>query len=51
MRGVLIASEYLTGEFALRASSLTTAYEDYRQLEVQKPALASVYLSFFGCSR
>ena len=47
VRGVLIASEYLTGEFAARTRSLTTAYEDYRQLEVQKPALASVYLSFF----
>ena len=45
--GVLIASEFLTGEFAARTRSLTTAYEDYRQLEVQKPALASVYLSFF----
>ena len=45
--GVLIASEFLTGEFASRTRSLTTAYEDYRQLEVQRPALASVYLSFF----
>ena len=45
--GVLIASEYLTGEFAARARSLTAAYEDYRQLEVQKPALSSVYLAFF----
>jgi two-component system nitrogen regulation sensor histidine kinase NtrY len=43
VRGVLIASEYLTGEYR----SLTAAYEDYRQLEVQKPALATVYLSFF----
>jgi two-component system nitrogen regulation sensor histidine kinase NtrY len=47
LRGVLIASEYLTGEFAARARSLTAAYEDYRQLEVQKPALSSVYLAFF----
>jgi len=47
VRGVLIASEYLTGEFASRARSLTSAYEDYSQLEVQKPALSSVYLSFF----
>ena len=45
--GVLIASEFLTGEFASRTRSLTTAYEQYRQLEVQKPALASVYRSFF----
>ena len=47
VRGVLIASEYLTGEFASRARSLTSAYMDYRQLEVQKPALSSVYLGFF----
>ncbi len=47
VRAVLVASEFLTGEFASRARSLTSAYEDYRQLEVQKPALASVYLSFF----
>ena len=47
VRGVLIASEYLTGEFASRARSLTAAYEDYRQLEVFKPALSSVYQAFF----
>ena len=47
VHGVLIASEFLTGEFAARTRSLTTAYEDYRQLEVQKPALSSVYLGFF----
>ncbi|HZJ32993.1 MAG TPA: ATP-binding protein [Vicinamibacterales bacterium] len=47
IRGVLIASDYLTGEFASRARSLTGAYVDYRQLEVLKPALSSVYLSFF----
>src|SRR5262245_6075733 len=47
VRGVLIASDYLSGEFASRARGLTAAYVDYRQLEVQKPALSSVYLSFF----
>jgi two-component system, NtrC family, nitrogen regulation sensor histidine kinase NtrY len=47
VRGVLIASEYLTGEFASQARSLSSAYADYRQLEVQKPALSSVYLGFF----
>jgi two-component system nitrogen regulation sensor histidine kinase NtrY len=44
---VLIASDYLTGEFASNARSLTAAYVDYRQLEFLKPALSSVYLSFF----
>ena len=47
VRGVVIASEYLTSEFVARARGLTSAYVDYRQLEVQKPALSSVYLSFF----
>ena len=47
VRGVLIASEYLTGDFASHARSLTAAYEDYRQLEVFKPALSSVYQAFF----
>jgi two-component system, NtrC family, nitrogen regulation sensor histidine kinase NtrY len=47
VRGVVIASEYLTDRFAARARSMTGAYEAYRQLEVLKPALAGVYLSFF----
>ena len=47
VRGVVIASDYLTGQFASRARSLTGAYQNYRQLEVAKPAIASVYLSFF----
>ena len=47
VRGVVIASEYLTDRFAARARSMTAAYEAYRQLEVLKPALAGVYLSFF----
>jgi two-component system nitrogen regulation sensor histidine kinase NtrY len=47
VRGVVIASEYLTDRFAARARGMTEAYEQYRQLEVLKPALAGVYLSFF----
>jgi two-component system, NtrC family, nitrogen regulation sensor histidine kinase NtrY len=47
VRGVVIASDYLPGDFASRARSLTSAYEDYRQLEVQKRPLAGLYLSFF----
>ena len=45
--GVVIASEYLTGEFAARAREMTEAYEAYRQLEVLKPQLSGVYRSFF----
>ena len=47
VRGVVIASEYVTGQFVARARSMTDAYEAYRQLEVRKRPLAVVYLSFF----
>jgi two-component system nitrogen regulation sensor histidine kinase NtrY len=46
-RGVVIASEYLTSQFAARARRTTKAYEDYQQLRVLKQPLAGVYLSFF----
>ena len=45
--GVVIASEYITAEFAARARRMTQAYEDYQQLRVLKQPLAGVYLSFF----
>jgi len=47
VRGVIIASEYLTSGFAARARRMTGAYEDYQQLQVLKQPLAGVYLSFF----
>ena len=47
VHGVVIASEYLTSEFASRARRMTAAYEDYQQLQVLKQPLAGVYLSFF----
>ena len=46
-QGVVIASEYITAEFAARARRMTQAYEDYQQLRVLKQPLAGVYLSFF----
>ena len=46
-RGVVIASEYLTSQFAARARRMTSAYEDYQQLRVLKQPLTGVYLSFF----
>jgi two-component system nitrogen regulation sensor histidine kinase NtrY len=46
-RGVVIASEYLSGQFAARARRMTDAYEGYQQLRVLKQPLAGVYLSFF----
>jgi two-component system nitrogen regulation sensor histidine kinase NtrY len=47
VRGVVIASEYLTGQFAARARRMTKAYEAYQQLRVLKRPLAGVYQSFF----
>ncbi len=47
VRGVVIASEYLTGQFATRSRRITQAYEDYQQLRVLKQPLTGVYLSFF----
>jgi len=47
LRGVVIASDYVTGQFAQRARRTTTAYESYQQLRVLKRPLAGVYLSFF----
>jgi two-component system nitrogen regulation sensor histidine kinase NtrY len=46
-QGVVIASEYVTGQFAARARRMTQAYEDYQQLRVLRQPLAGVYLSFF----
>ena len=47
VRGVVIASEYLTGQFATRSHRMTQAFEDYQQLRVLKQPLTGVYLSFF----
>jgi two-component system nitrogen regulation sensor histidine kinase NtrY len=47
VRGVVIASEYLTGQFAARAHRMTDAYVQYQQLRVLKRPLAGVYQSFF----
>jgi two-component system nitrogen regulation sensor histidine kinase NtrY len=47
VRGVVIASGYVTGQFATRARRMTSAYESYQQLRVLKQPLAGVYLSFF----
>jgi two-component system nitrogen regulation sensor histidine kinase NtrY len=47
VRGVVIASEYLTDQFAARARRMTEAYEAYQQLRVLKRPLAGVYQSFF----
>jgi two-component system nitrogen regulation sensor histidine kinase NtrY len=46
VRGVVIASEYLTSQFASRARRMTAAYEDYQQLQVLKQPLAGSICRF-----
>jgi len=45
--GAIVASEYLTDQFAARARGMSDAYEAYQQLRVLKQPLTGVYLSFF----
>jgi two-component system, NtrC family, nitrogen regulation sensor histidine kinase NtrY len=45
--GVVVASDYLSGDLAERSRQMTKAYEDYTQLRVLRLPLAGVYLSFF----
>ena len=45
--GVVVASDYLSGDLAARSRRMTQAYEDYTQLRVLKQPLAGVYMSFF----
>jgi two-component system nitrogen regulation sensor histidine kinase NtrY len=45
--GVVVASEYLSGDLAERFRRMVKAYEDYTQLRVLQQPLAGVYVSFF----
>jgi two-component system nitrogen regulation sensor histidine kinase NtrY len=45
--GVVITSEYVTGQFSSRARRMTEAYEGYQQLQFFRQPLTGVYLSFF----
>jgi two-component system nitrogen regulation sensor histidine kinase NtrY len=45
--GVVLASEYLSGQYAEQLREMSKAYEDYSQLRVLKQPLAGVYVSFF----
>ena len=45
--GVVIASDYLSGDLARHARRIAEAYEDYNQLAVLKRPLEGVYLSLF----
>jgi two-component system nitrogen regulation sensor histidine kinase NtrY len=46
-RGVVVATDYLTGEMADRARRMTQAFESYSQLRVLRRPLTGLYLSFF----
>ena len=45
--GVVVTTDYVTGELAVRSRRMTQAFEDYTQLRVLKRPLTGVYLSFF----
>src|SRR5579864_2299782 len=45
--GVVVATDYLTGEMAAGSRRMTQAFENYNQLRVLKRPLTGVYLSFF----
>jgi two-component system nitrogen regulation sensor histidine kinase NtrY len=45
--GVVVATDYLTGDLAASSRRMTQAFEDYNQLRVLKRPLTGVYLSFF----
>ena len=45
--GVVIASDFLSGDVARHARRIAEAYEDYSQLRVLKRPLEGVYLSLF----
>jgi two-component system nitrogen regulation sensor histidine kinase NtrY len=45
--GVVVASDYLSGDLADLSRRMTKAYQDYTQLRVLSRPLAAVYLGFF----
>jgi two-component system nitrogen regulation sensor histidine kinase NtrY len=45
--GVIVATDYLTGELAARSRRMTQAFESYNQMRVRKRPLTGFYLSFF----
>jgi two-component system, NtrC family, nitrogen regulation sensor histidine kinase NtrY len=47
LAGVVVASDYLTGEVAERARKMTGAYEKYSELKVLHNNMFGVYISFF----
>ncbi len=46
-KGVVVATDFLTGEMAERSRRMTQAFESYNQLRVLRRPLTGLYLSFF----
>jgi two-component system nitrogen regulation sensor histidine kinase NtrY len=47
VEGVVVATDYVTGDVVARSRRMTQAFESYRQLHVLKRPLTGLYLSFF----
>jgi len=47
VEGVVVATDYLTGDVVARSRRMTQAFESYSQLHVLKRPLTGLYLSFF----
>jgi two-component system nitrogen regulation sensor histidine kinase NtrY len=45
--GVVVATDYLTGDVVARSRRMTQAFESYNQLRVSKRPMTGLYLSFF----
>jgi two-component system nitrogen regulation sensor histidine kinase NtrY len=45
--GAVVATDYLTGDLAMRSRRMTEAFESYNQLRVLRRPLTGLYLSFF----
>jgi two-component system nitrogen regulation sensor histidine kinase NtrY len=45
--GVVVATDYLTGDVAARSRRMSQAFENYSQMRVLKRPLTGLYLSFF----
>ena len=45
--GVVVATDYLSGDLAARSHRMTAAFESYNQLRVLKRPLTGLYLAFF----
>ena len=45
--GVVVATDHMTGDVAMRSRRMTKAFEDYSQMRVLKRPLTGLYLGFF----